>query len=49
MADLDPKATPSLAPSADPDVITGAGGGGTAAGNAGDDLEPQHRPDRPDR
>ena len=37
MADLDPKATPSLATSADPDVITG-GGGGTTAGNAGDDL-----------
>jgi hypothetical protein len=27
MADLDPKTTPSLMPSADPDVITGAGGG----------------------
>ena len=27
MAGLDPKATPSLAPSADPNVITGADGG----------------------
>ena len=27
-ASLDPKATPSLGPSVDPDVITGAGGGG---------------------
>ena len=26
MADLDPKATPSLMPSADPDAITGAEG-----------------------
>jgi len=35
MADLDPKATPSLAPSADPDVITGAGGGGSPAATPG--------------